>query len=79
MTEAAVEIASAPQAVEVVKIVVLPSGKVDRKNTAKAVNRIEKTLSEWARLGIGPKPQNIQGRIFYDWAEVQAFMGATAA
>ena len=58
------------------RVVILPSGKVNRENAAKAMGRTPKTLAEWARLGIGPRPQNIQGRIFYDWAEVQALMGA---
>ena len=57
-----------------VRVVMLPSGKVNRENAAKALGRTAKTLAEWARLGIGPRPQNIQGRIFYDWADVQAFM-----
>lgn len=65
--------------VERVKVIVLPSGKVDRKNCAKAIGRSEKTLAEWSRLGLGPKPHNIGGRVFYDWAEVQAFMGASPA
>ena len=61
-----------------VRVVILPSGKVNRQNAAKALGRTPKTLAEWARLGIGPRPQNIQGRIFYEWSEVQAFMGAGA-
>ena len=59
---------------EPVKVMVLPSGKVSRSNAAKAVGRTPKTLSEWVRLGIGPMPHNIGGRVFYDWADVQAFM-----
>ena len=65
--------------IEPVRIRVLPSGKVSRRDMARAVDRTEKTLAEWARLGIGPKPHNIAGRIFYDWTEVQEFMGAKAA
>lgn len=59
--------------IEHVKVIVLPSGRVDRKNAAKALNRAPKTLAEWRRLGIGPKPHNVGGRVFYDWADVQAF------
>lgn len=62
------------EAVEMVKVQVLPSGKVDRKNTAKALGRTPKTLADWALKGAGPKPHNIGGRVFYDWAEVQEFM-----
>lgn len=66
-------------AVQQVKVIVLPSGKVDRENAAKALGRTPKTLADWALKGIGPKPHNIGGRIFYDWAELQEFMGAKAA
>ena len=69
--------AALDQSVQQVVVMVLPSGKIDRLNCSKATGRSTKTLSEWARLGIGPKPHNIAGRVFYDWAEVQAFMGAS--
>lgn len=57
-----------------VRIMILPSGKVDRANAAKALNRTPKTLAEWKAKGIGPRSQTIGGREFYDWGEVQAFM-----
>lgn len=59
--------------IEPVRIMVLPSGKVDRANAAKALGRTSKTLAEWKRLGIGPRSQTINGREFYDWSEVLAF------
>lgn len=65
-------------AVETVRVRVLPSGKVSREDAARAMGRTTKTLSEWARNGIGPKPENISGRIFYVWNDVQTFMGAAA-
>jgi hypothetical protein len=52
---------------------VLPGNRVDRKNAAKALGRQPKTLAEWKRLGIGPKPHNVGGRVFYNWDEVQQF------
>jgi hypothetical protein len=61
---------------ETVAVTILPSGKVSREDAARAMGRTPKTLVEWARQGIGPKPENIAGRIFYVWADVQAFMGA---
>ncbi|HEX8577973.1 MAG TPA: DNA-binding protein [Allosphingosinicella sp.] len=64
---------------EPVKIMILPSGKVDRANAAKALGRSSKTLSEWKRLGIGPRSQTISGRAFYDWEEVLAFGRGEAA
>lgn len=68
----------ASPAVEMVKVMVLPSGKVDRENAAKALGRSAKTLADWSLKGIGPKAHNIGGRVFYDWGEVQAFMGGSA-
>jgi hypothetical protein len=65
--------------VEQVRVRVLPGNRVDRKNAARALNRSAKTLAEWKRLGLGPKPFNIGGRVFYDWGEVQAFATGKAA
>ncbi|HYD11451.1 MAG TPA: hypothetical protein VEC11_01245 [Allosphingosinicella sp.] len=70
------EVSFDPGPASMVRILILPSGKVNRENAAKAMGRTPKTLAEWARLGIGPRPQKIQGRIFYEWTEVQEFMGA---
>lgn len=59
--------------IEQVRVTVLPDGRVDRKNAAKALGREPKTLAEWKRLGIGPRGFAVGGRIFYRWSEVQAF------
>jgi hypothetical protein len=67
------------ESIDQVRVRVLPTGWVDRKNAARALNRAPKTLAEWRRLGIGPKPHNVGGRVFYDWAEVQAFARGEAA
>ncbi len=61
-------------AVERVKVRVLPNNKITRADFSKASGRTTKTLYEWARLGVGPMPHNIGGRVFYDWDEVQAFL-----
>ncbi len=59
--------------VEKVRVRILPDDRVDRKNAAAALNRTPKTLAEWSRLGTGPRPFNVGGRIFYRWSEVQTF------
>lgn len=51
-------------------------GRGDRKNAAAALGRSAKTLSEWARLKIGPTPVRVGGRIFYRWVEIQKFASA---
>ena len=58
---------------EIIKVVVLPDDRVDRKNAAIALNLSPKTLAEWRRLGRGPRAFNVGGRVFYRWSEVQAF------
>jgi hypothetical protein len=63
--------------IDQVVIRVLPGGRVDRKNAARYLNRTAKTLAEWSRLGRGPRPFLVGGRVFYDWPEVQAY-GAAA-
>ena len=59
---------------EPVRVQIRAGNKVSRDDCAKAINRTPKTLAEWSRLGIGPRPHNIGGRIFYDWDDVQTFM-----
>ena len=65
--------------VEHLKVVVLPDDRVDRKNAALALNRSPKTMAEWSRLGLGPRPFAVGGRIFYRWSEVQAFASGSTA
>lgn len=67
------------EGVEQIKVAVLPDGRVDRKNASKALNRKPKTLAEWQRLGKGPRPFNVGGRVFYWWADVQAFGNGESA
>lgn len=58
--------------VEMLKVRVMPDGRVDRPNAAVAFGRSPKTLAEWKCKGIGPRPINVGGRVFYDWQEVRA-------
>ncbi|QUT05203.1 DNA-binding protein [Sphingobium phenoxybenzoativorans] len=71
--------ATADGGVELVKVRVLPDGRVDRRNAAAALNRRPKTLAEWQSKGFGPRPFLVGGRVFYKWAEVQAFARGEAA
>ncbi len=58
--------------VEVVKVRIFPDNRVDRQNAAIALGRSVKTLASWKCRGIGPRPINVGGRVFYDWEEVRA-------
>ena len=61
-----------------IMVTVLPGGFVDRKNAARSLNRSPKTLSAWARAGIGPLPVKVNGRVVYRWDQVLAFGAGSA-
>lgn len=63
------------ESVTTTPICVTPTGLVSRKNAAIALAKKPKTLCEWAAKGLGPKPIQVGGRIFYRWADIQAFAG----
>lgn len=51
---------------ETIKVLVLPSGRVNRKNAARIFGRTTKTLAEWKCKGIGPRVYKVGGRALYD-------------
>lgn len=55
------------------KVLVLPDGRVDRKNAATFLGREPKTLAEWHSKGIGPRSRMVGGRRFYSIEDLQAF------
>jgi len=65
--------------VDQVKVTVLPDGRVDRKNAAKALGLQPKTLAEWKRLGKGPRSFRVGGRCFYRWDDVRGFASGGGA
>lgn len=67
------------QGIEQVKVIILPDGRIDRENAAKALGFSPKTLAQWQWKGIGPRARRVGGRVFYDWADIQAFQRGEAA
>jgi hypothetical protein len=57
------------------KVVVLPDGRMDRKNAARYLGRQPATLADWNRRGIGPKSRLVGGRRFYNLDDLRAFAG----
>lgn len=55
-------------------IVVTPDGRVSRADAAKFLGRTSKTLAEWKRLGLGPKPHKVGGRVYYYFRDLEAFV-----
>jgi hypothetical protein len=60
-------------AIDQVKVVVLPDGRLDRKNAAAFLGKAPKTLAEYHRRGIGPRSIMVGGWRFYLLSELQAF------
>jgi hypothetical protein len=54
---------------EVVKVKILPDGRVTRSGAADILGRKPKTLAEWKCKGWGPRSITVGGREFYSYAE----------
>jgi hypothetical protein len=63
---------------EQVSVTVLPDGRLDRRNAAAFLGRSPKTLADWARLGLGPIPRKVGGRVFYRLQDLEAFRDSGA-
>jgi hypothetical protein len=55
-----------------IQVLVLPDGRMDRRNAAAYLGYAEKTLAQWASLGIGPSYIK-RGRIWYRKEELDAW------
>ena len=60
--------------VEMIRVRVLPDGRMDRENAAKYLGRKSKTLAMWAMERKGPKVYKSGGRCFYFKDELDAFL-----
>jgi len=56
-----------------VRVRVLPDGRVSRSDAATYLGYAPKTLAEYARLGRGPRPRRVGGRVFYLLKDLEAF------
>jgi hypothetical protein len=61
---------------DVVRVRVLPDGRLDRKNAALYLGRSPKTLAQWALQGKGPRSHDIGGRAFYYLQDCDEFITA---
>ncbi len=66
-------------AVDQVRVRVLPDGRMDRENAALYLGRATKTLAMWALQGRGPSSVKVGGRRFYYRAELDRFIHEEAA
>lgn len=61
-----------------ISIRVLPDNRVTRADAAAFLGLRPKTLAEYARLGRGPLPRRVGGRIFYLLQDLEAYRDAGA-
>jgi len=52
-------------AIEMVKVRVLPDGRMAREDAARYLGLGSKTLAMWALQGKGPRSVKVGGRVFY--------------
>ena len=64
---------------EEIRVTVLPDGRLSRAEAAKYLGYQPKTLSEWQRLGKGPRSHVVGNRRFYMIDELRAFAMGEAA
>ncbi len=63
---------------EIVRIRILPGGRMTRKDAAAYLGREAKTRAMWAVQGKGPKAHRVGGRCFYYKEDLDAFIQADA-
>ena len=59
-----------PPFLEMVKVRILPDGRVSRSDAAKMLGRSPKTLADWKLKSWGPRAIVVGGRVFHDYCEV---------
>jgi hypothetical protein len=62
------------EAIERVRVRVLPDGRLDRSNAARYLGCAAKTLAMWAFCGRGPRMVKVGGRAFYYKDELDRFI-----
>jgi hypothetical protein len=62
-----------PEALEQVRVRVLPDGRVSRSHAAAYLGRQPKTLAMWALEKRGPPIIKVGGRVFYRLEDLQRF------
>jgi hypothetical protein len=68
----------AHEAIEQVKVRILPDGRMSRQDAARYLGHKPKTLAMWTLLGKGPRSVKVGGRIFYFRSDLDAFVRGEA-
>lgn len=60
--------------IEMVRVRVLPDGRLDRNNAAKYLGLQPKTLANLESRGKGPRSRKVGGRVFYYKEDLDAYI-----
>ena len=63
--------------IDVVRVRVLPDGRMTRRDAARYLGAAEKTLAMWALNGKGPRSIKVGGRVFYFQADLDSFINGS--
>ncbi|MBL6952424.1 MAG: helix-turn-helix domain-containing protein [Alphaproteobacteria bacterium] len=74
-----IEHSPADDAVERVRVRILPDGRMSRRDASKYLGVKQKTLAMWALAGKGPPSVKVGGRRFYYKEVLDAFIRGDAA
>ncbi len=65
-------------AIDQIRVRVLPDGRMSRRDAAAYTGFSEKTFTNWALDGHGPRPHRVGGRVFYFKDDIDAFIQGRA-
>lgn len=60
--------------IDLVRVRILPDGRMTRRDAAKYLGLKEKTLAMWAMTGKGPPVVRVGGRCFYRRSDLDEFV-----
>lgn len=75
---AATPLTSDDGAVELIRVRVLPDGRMARADAARYLGLSQKTLAMWGLVGKGPRSLKIGGKVFYFRRDLDAFVAGAA-
>ena len=77
--EHSTELSTGQVTADIVRVRILPDGRMTRKDAALYLGLEPKTLAIWSSEGKGPSPIRVGGRCFYYKADLDAFIQGKAA
>lgn len=67
------------QALDHIRVRVLPDGRLNREDAAAFLGMSSKTLATWKSKGLGPRAKRVGGRVFYQLSDLETFRDSFSA